>query len=114
VWAAVAAGVALLAIAVAAIVLVTQAGDVPPTVRELRVAQEDTTATFSWDDPGLAEGDAYLVTVDGDAWPAQREAAVAVDVSDGDRVCVSVRVMRDGRAGAASPESCMTPERSVG
>jgi tRNA A-37 threonylcarbamoyl transferase component Bud32 len=114
VWAAVAAGVALLAIAVGAIVLVTQAGDVPPTVRELRVAQEDTTATFSWDDPGLAEGDAYLVTVDGDAWPAQREAAVAVDVSDGDRVCVSVRVMRDGRAGAASPESCMTPERSVG
>jgi tRNA A-37 threonylcarbamoyl transferase component Bud32 len=106
VWVVSAVALALIAVLVTVAVLLLRSGGTPPTVREIEWSQQDDTITFSWDDPGLSEGDVYLVTVDGDDWPAQREPAILVEVAPGLRVCATVRVVRDGRAGEPSTESC--------
>lgn len=108
--------VALLVIGVIATVavLLVQSSSATPTVSELRAVQSDGALTFSWDDPGLAGADAYLVTIDGVARPAQRATSITVAASDGDRTCAAVRVMRDGRAGKSSPERCVEVEEPLG
>jgi serine/threonine protein kinase len=95
-------------------VLVVQANSAPPSVSELRYTVQDGMLTFAWDDPGLAADDAYLVTVDGVAAPAQRGTSIVVQATNGERVCATVRVMRDGRAGTSSPERCVEVEEPVG
>ncbi|SIO18295.1 serine/threonine-protein kinase [Agromyces cerinus] len=78
-----------------------------PVVTDVQGVDADATVTFSWNDPGLQSSDAYVVTVDGEALPLQREARVTVPAEDGDRVCASVKVVRDGKSGASSAERCV-------
>ena len=78
-----------------------------PVVTDVQGVGAGETVTFSWDDPGLQSSDAYVVTVDGETLPLQREARVTVPAEDGDRVCASVRVARDGKSGAPSAERCV-------
>lgn len=113
-WAVSIAAVVVIAILVTGAVLLVQAAAAPPAVADLDADEASGTLTFSWDDPGLTVGDAYLVTIDGVDQPAQRTTSVAVAVTDGDRVCATVRVMRDGRPGAPSPESCVDIVEPVG
>ena len=65
--------------------------------------------TFRWSDPGLQSGDVYIVTVDGDPRPMQRERSLVIEVA-GDRVCASVMVTRDGKLGQPSAERCVDVE----
>ncbi|WP_308799766.1 serine/threonine-protein kinase [Agromyces silvae] len=95
-------------------VLLIQGSAGSPSVAELRSTQADGTLTFDWDDPGLGAGDAYLVTIDGVAAPAQRSTSIVLEVADRDRVCATVRVVHDGRAGAPSPETCVDVEEPAG
>jgi hypothetical protein len=113
-WAASIAGLLVVGVLTTVAVLLVQSNAAPPAVSELRTTQTDGALTFSWDDPGLTDGDAYLVTIDGVAEPAQRTTSITVGVSDGDRVCAAVRVIRDGRAGGSSPERCIEVEEPVG
>lgn len=106
VWVVSAAALALIAVLVTVAVLLLRSGGAPPAVGELEWSQQDGTITFSWVDPGLAEGDVYVVSIDGEPKPAQRAPAIVVEVAEGERVCASVRVVRDGRAGEPSAESC--------
>lgn len=108
--------VALVAVGVLAAVAVVlvQRSATPPSVDEVRHTLSDGTVTFEWDDPGLAQGDAYLVRVDGVAEPAQRAPAIVLPVADGERVCITVRVMRDGRAGTPSQETCVEVKDQAG
>ena len=68
---------------------------------------------FCWNDPGLVEGDAYIVTVDGEPSHAAR-AAYDTTADDGDRVCATVTVTRDGKSGEPSAERCVDVEEGVG
>ncbi|WP_127793019.1 serine/threonine-protein kinase [Agromyces sp. LHK192] len=104
----IAAGAVLLAglVTAAAAFIVLSAGAIP-TVAEVRSEVGPGGVTFSWDDPGIASGDAYLVNIDGVDEPARRESTIVVDPGPSDRVCASVRVSRDGRTGSASPEECV-------
>lgn len=75
----------------------------------------DTTTTgfrFSWDDPGLAKGDAYRVRLDGGAGSrstTQTGTSFELERSatTGARTCVTVTVVRDGRIGPASDPTCV-------
>lgn len=78
-----------------------------PVVSDVQGVDSGETVTFSWNDPGLQSSDAYVVTVDGETLPLQREPRVTVPAEDGDRVCASVRVARDGKTGASSAERCV-------
>jgi serine/threonine protein kinase len=85
-----------------------------PVVSDVQGSVEGGVVTFIWDDPGIAGGDAYVVTVDGEANPMQRTARFDVPAEDGDRVCASVTVTRDGKSGVASAERCVDVEAGVG
>ncbi|RXZ46503.1 serine/threonine protein kinase [Agromyces fucosus] len=78
-----------------------------PVVTDVQGVVAGETVTFSWNDPGLQASDAYVVTVDGETRPLQREARVTVPAEDGDRVCASVKVARDGKTGDSSAERCV-------
>jgi len=78
-------------------------------VSNVEAVQEDGTIVFSWNDPGISEGDAYQVDVRGAATALQRSAEYAVAVASDETVCITVRVVREGRAGAPSDEKCAAP-----
>jgi len=78
-----------------------------PRVSDIRAEADGSEVTFLWDDPGLAVGDSYHVRVD-DGTPAiQRSSEFAVVTEPGQRVCIVVRVAREGRIGPASAERCI-------
>lgn len=81
-----------------------------PGVSNVDATQEGSTILFSWRDPGLAEGDAYQVQVSGGATTLQRTPEYAVAAVEGETVCVTVRVTREGRVGPASDEKCAVVE----
>lgn len=105
-------GVAVLLVGVAltGVYLVASAAAPIPVVTDVQASTEGETVTFTWDDPGLQDGDAYIVTVDGTARPVQREARLDVESDDGAHVCASVTVARDGTTGRASAERCVDVE----
>ena len=78
-----------------------------PVVTDVQASVDGTAVTFSWDDPGLSSGDAYIVTVGDDASPPTRATSFPVNATDGDLVCASVTVTRDGKSGEPSAERCI-------
>jgi serine/threonine protein kinase len=78
-----------------------------PVVTDVRSEVVGGNVVFTWDDPGLRQGDSYVVSVGGSDRPPQREAVAAVPSEVEGPVCVTVAVTRDGRSGAPSVERCM-------
>ena len=78
-----------------------------PVVANVHGEVVDGLAVFTWDDPGIQGSDAYVVAVDGNPEPMQRTARIDVPVQEGDRVCVTVTVTREGKSGAPSAERCV-------
>ncbi len=107
-----AAGLVVVALAVIALgatatVFAIQSGDRDvPRVSNVEAVLDGTTVLFSWNDPGIEPGDTYQVQLTDGAETFQRTTEFAVAASAGERVCVTVRVARDGRLGAASDEKC--------
>jgi hypothetical protein len=81
-----------------------------PSVSNVEATREGSTVFFSWSDPGLAEGDAFQVQVTGGATTLQRAPEYAVAAAEGETVCVTVRVAREGRVSAPSDEKCAVAE----
>lgn len=81
-----------------------------PRVSDVRAQAEGSEVTFSWDDPGLNAADSYHVRVDNGTPALQRSAEFAVVTEPGQRVCIVVRVAREGRIGPASAERCIQTE----
>ena len=92
--------------------LVLQGTRTIPVVSDVEASVDGSAVTFSWNDPGLVDGDAYIVTVDGEASPMQREPTFAISVDEGDRVCASVTVTRDGKSGRPSAQRCIDLEET--
>ena len=113
VWGISAAALLLIAVVGAGIITVVQGSRAIPVVSDVEGAVDGAAVVFTWDDPGIQNGDAYVVTVDGEARPMQRAARVDVAVDEGDRVCASVTVTRDGKSGAPSAERCVDVEPGV-
>ncbi|MFE6963665.1 serine/threonine-protein kinase [Agromyces sp. NPDC057679] len=102
--------VLLLGLVGAGVVAVIQNTRSIPVVTDVRGSAVGAQVTFEWADPGLQPGDAYIVRVDGDASPMQRETSYSIDAGERDRVCASVTVTRDGKSGAPSAERCVEVE----
>lgn len=109
------AGAAVLVTALGAtalIVLLRTVGSGIPVVSDVQAQLESAgRVTFSWADPGLAEGDRYQITVTDEgivSTPSLQEAPrFVVDAEPGDTVCVTVTVNRNGTSGVASAEKCV-------
>ena len=110
VWGISLAAALLVALVGAGVVAVVQGSRPIPVVTDVQATVDGTAVTFTWNDPGLESGDAYVVTVDGEPWPMQDDARLGVEAEDGDRVCARVTVTRDGKSGAPSAERCIDVE----
>lgn len=98
---------AVIALGATATLLAIQGGDRDlPRVSNVEATLDGTTLIFSWGDPGIQADDSYQVRIVGGAETFQRTTEFAVAASAGERVCVTVRVAREGRLGAASDEKC--------
>lgn len=103
----VAVSLGVIALGATATVLAIQGGDRDlPRVANVAAALDGTTVVFSWVDPGIAPSDSYQVTLSDGTEAFQRTGEFAVAAAAGDRVCITVRVAREGRLGPASDEKC--------
>lgn len=99
---------AVIALGATATLLAIQSGgdgDLP-RVTDVDAVIDGSTVLFSWADPGIAETDSFQVQVSGGDEAFQRSTEFAVVAVAGERVCVTVRVAREGRLGAPSEEKC--------
>lgn len=64
------------------------------------------SVTFSWHDPGLAKTDSYEITTQDGITSSQRANDFRVDATNGERVCITVTVNREGKLGEPSGQKC--------
>jgi eukaryotic-like serine/threonine-protein kinase len=109
VWVLVGASVALIAVGVVVSVLILrQEGNDVPVVAEIAAHAEDGSVQFTWSDPGLGAEDQYQILTSDGATSAQTVPRFALEAQPGDEVCITVTVVRAGRAGAPSGRKCST------
>ena len=82
-----------------------------PVVHNISGQVSGSAVEFSWQDPGISDGDEYQVSVNGGSPSLQRGTTFTVD-SANSRVCLTVSVNRSGRTGAASTAKCVDPAGS--
>jgi hypothetical protein len=103
-------GVAVLAIVVGAIATLvairSTTTDPLPRVGAITALQTQGSVVFSWDDPGLEDGDRYQVSTGG-APSLQQSPRFTAAGQRGDTVCITVTVVRQGTRGAPSSEKCI-------
>jgi eukaryotic-like serine/threonine-protein kinase len=93
--------------ATATLVLVNATKSEIPTVSNISAQLTKDSVRFSWPDPGLRSDDQYqIATRDGQS-SIQSAPSFTVDAEDGDRVCITVTVNRDGKTGLDSSEKCV-------
>jgi tRNA A-37 threonylcarbamoyl transferase component Bud32 len=93
--------------ATATLVLIRSTSNDIPVVSDIGATEQSGSVTFAWDDPGLDDGDVYQVQLDGDPLSVQSRPQFVADGADGDRMCITVRVSRDGRLGEESNPKCV-------
>ncbi|SDZ12679.1 serine/threonine-protein kinase [Herbiconiux ginsengi] len=86
------------------------AGRSIPSVGEISATTTDGRILFSWNDPGLRDGDSYRVTTATGQSSVQRGNEFAAFPTDDSSVCISVAVVRAGKSGPASSEKCAALE----
>ena len=108
VWGLVGAAVLIALLATTAVsVLVNQSGTGIPLVRDVGGELRSGTVVFSWADPGVRDGDNFVVTLRDGESSIQRGTEFRVDPQGQARICATVSVNRDGRSGAPSGEKCV-------
>jgi hypothetical protein len=96
----------------AAVVIVRAAAPGIPVVSDISATLSPSdvsngTVEFSWRDPGVRSGDVYSISTGGAEPAIQRSTDFVVDADPGARICVTVTVNREGKAGDASGEKCV-------
>jgi len=98
--------VAIVCGAIATLVAIRANPDELPRVGAISALQTQGSVVFSWDDPGLREGDRYQVSMGG--MPSMQLAPRFTTAGQpGDRACITVTVVRQGERGAPSSEKCI-------
>jgi serine/threonine protein kinase len=108
-WILVASAVLVVALgATALVVLLRAASDNGiPTVTDISATENGGVVEFRWPDPGLEEGDRYMVQVRDGEGGIQASPLFRVDADPGDTVCITVTVNRNGKTGDPSTEKCV-------
>ena len=89
-------------------------GTALPRVSDVSGVAGTDTIVFDWSDPGLAAQDSYVVRLGSGESSIQRGTSFTVQTptptgGQGDPVCVTVSVNRDGQTGLPSTEKCVDP-----
>lgn len=94
--------------ATATVVLVRANSDGIPQVTNIVAKPGADSIRFSWADPGLKAEDSYEVTT-GDGRSALQSSSeyFAQNAAQGDRVCITVAVNRQGKTGPPSAQKCV-------
>ena len=105
-------GAAAVLVAIAGVMIaVTLGSSAPsaiPTVSDIGAKITDDTVEFTWSDPGLVATDTYQIATGGTgAGVQQRTPSFVVDGAPGERVCITVAVIREGKSGPVSSEKCV-------
>jgi hypothetical protein len=102
--------VAALIVVLSALVTFTELQTRPSeiaTVSDISAAVSNDVVKFFWADPGVEDGDFYqITTIDGQAQVQQRETSFVITAQSGEKVCISVAVLRDGKSGSSSTQKC--------
>jgi serine/threonine protein kinase len=108
-WALIVSAVLVIALGVVAtIVLIRSTSDQIPRVTDIAATQSADSIEFSWSNPGLLPGDSYQITSNtGTPSSIQQSTTFSVDAAQGDRVCITVTVNREGKTGPPSSEKCV-------
>jgi len=107
-WILVACSVLVIALGATATLVIIQGSSTDiPVVANIQARQSAGAVTFEWADPGIDSSDSYRVDLDGGAQSVQSQPSFTVDAEDGDHVCITVRVSRDGSVGEASNPKCV-------
>ncbi|MGR2753148.1 serine/threonine-protein kinase [Agromyces arachidis] len=106
-WGVGVAAAVLVGLLVAGLLTIARGATTIPVVVDVRAEVAGPNVVFTWDDPGLRQGDVYVVRIEGNERPPQRETSAAVVAESDGPVCASVTVSRDGRPGAPSAERCV-------
>ncbi len=78
-----------------------------PVVVDIDAQATTDSVEFSWPDPGLLPSDSYQISATDRQSIIQTRREFSITASDGDRVCITVTVNRDGKTGASSIEKCV-------
>jgi len=78
-----------------------------PRVTDIAAILTPHSVRFSWNDPGIRSGDQYQIATRDGAASIQQLPEFTVDARNGDRVCITVTVNREGTIGPASSEKCV-------
>jgi serine/threonine protein kinase len=92
---------------IATFVLLRETSTSIPVVAEIVATESQGSVEFSWDDPGLADGDTYQIETNDGTRSTQSQPNFVVEAANGERVCITVVVIRDGKVGDTSGEKCL-------
>lgn len=108
-WTLVVSAVLVLALGVVSTtVLLRSLADQIPRVTDIDARVSGGQVEFSWNDPGLDRGDVYQVsTDDGLNSSIQSSRTFTVAAAEGERVCLTVTVNRNGQTGEPSNRKCV-------
>ena len=108
-WTLVVSAVLVIALGViSTMVLLRSLADQIPRVTDIDARVTSGQVEFSWADPGLDRGDAYQVSTDnGLNSSIQSSRVFSVAASEGERVCLTVTVNRNGQTGEPSNRKCV-------
>jgi serine/threonine protein kinase len=107
-WTIVACAVLVLALGATAVLVLVRANSSDiPVVSDISAEVSASSVEFGWNDPGLADADAYQIDINGGGQSVQSQEAFVVDTNPGDYLCITVRVTREGRLGAPSNPKCV-------
>ncbi|MBK4347513.1 serine/threonine-protein kinase [Lacisediminihabitans changchengi] len=108
VWSLIAAAVLVLGLGTIATVVLVQANSTDiPKVADISDRSNSDSVQFTWVDPGVKSGDQYEVSTRDGQSSLQTTRTYSVDASQGQRVCITVAVNREGKTGPASTEKCV-------
>lgn len=94
------------AIAAAAVLVLGALNTSIPVVSDIRAAEGADAVVFSWRDPGLRDGDLYVIRSSNGSSSTQSSSEFTVQADAVVAECITVRVSRDGRLGDRSVEKC--------
>jgi serine/threonine protein kinase len=106
--------VVLLAVTTVFVLVRIASSDGIPAVANVSADLRSSSVVFSWSDPGIAATDSYQIRTADGAASVQKSNEFTIDADPGDRVCVTVRVTRDGTLGPASSEKCVDVPAGTG
>ena len=105
-WALVVCAALVITLASIATLVLLRSSEIP-TVADISAEVSGTDVIFRWTDPGIGQGNAYQVAINGTTQGVQTSQNFQYQGDQGERVCLTVTVNDQGRLGAESSPKCV-------